>query len=448
MKMLSLSFLARNWKRARSILLLGFLFWGISAFGQNNYKRGYIITQESDTSYGWVNELRLKKKYYLCKFKKNLSMASVTYFPEDLLGYGFQDGRVYISDSISLHSGEKGQYFIQVISRGKVSLLQLFNSYFLGLEDSSYVELYKESQKVRRNGGEYIQTTKQYENQLRSTLTGCPYVSAQIDSDLQFDTKSLAKLIGAYNSCLGYPEYTYLMPKPKGNLEWEFRVGSIMSTVKAPFSHTKSIRIGGVGGSDTLTQVLLWARREKFKTSIKPSFEVAGKLFVNTNHSVYLQSGLSLGSANLEWAESNDHPCFVYDEIQIKYWTFTLPFGVGKRFHFGQVYLDFTGGLSAHFWRNIRSRGSHEIRDPFNVFPENWEWQEYESYLKKSNTSVSVWSELTLSPFDTSFGRVVMGAKYHWGQRRIPVDSETTGLNRFESHITFQELSLFAGISL
>ena len=399
----------------RFLLVLSLILYTLSLLGQSNYKSGYIITQQGDTIHGLVNELRKNKKYSICKFKEGESSDQKTYFPEEILGYGFKDGRAYVSESLNLHTGDSGVYFVEVIIRGTISLYNIYDSYLLKSGDNPLVELYKESKKIYKEGSDFIESKKPYLDQLKTSLSECPYVSAQINADLDLTQKDLVALIKDYNSCKGYPEFTYITPKPHSRLEWEIRVGGHFTSIIAPYSHrlnadVSTVTIDQVQYSDTIINYALWSERGRFKTSVKPSLGIRGKLSFNSTHSVFFQFGLSYSTSSLEKTGPAPGSLYTDNEVLFEYSMITVPLGVGKRFYFNNSQIDFSGGFSAHFSSNIRSRGNHIAMDPSHILPDNLEHLIFEEYLQKSDVRIGLWAELLFSPFETPLGKDSSGS--------------------------------------
>ncbi len=103
------------------ILFLGFT-WGTSA--QNNYRHGYIITNDNDTVYGWIDFRTDQQNFLRCSFKSSLDEVSVqTYLPSQIAGYRFiEEGKFYVSRTIHLENVTFNQVFLEFLLQGNKNL--------------------------------------------------------------------------------------------------------------------------------------------------------------------------------------------------------------------------------------------------------------------------------------------------------------------------------------
>ena len=72
--------------------------------GQDNFKRGYIITNEKDSVAGWIDFRTDVQNMRICKFKTEEAEKVVSYLPGEIYGYRFyQEGKYYISREITIN---------------------------------------------------------------------------------------------------------------------------------------------------------------------------------------------------------------------------------------------------------------------------------------------------------------------------------------------------------
>ncbi|MCU0459248.1 MAG: hypothetical protein MUE37_09215 [Bacteroidales bacterium] len=198
------------WKK--TILPIVFLCITIPVLsGQANFKKGYIITVEGDTLHGLVDLRGDRYNSANCTFTEGPVAEAVTFEPGSLLGYGFEDGRRYLSKSVDSESGYQ-LFFMEVLLDG---ILDLF--YYRSADNDSYyfVETAKgeflgltEKQRMVSDPelGKGIIRTKYYVGTLRYAMSDAPELSPDIER-LSLKQNELVKLIQRYHEivCTGEP---------------------------------------------------------------------------------------------------------------------------------------------------------------------------------------------------------------------------------------------------
>jgi hypothetical protein len=89
---------------------------------KNNYKNGYIITNERDTLFGWI-DLRIDEiNNKECRFTRDINQKEQVYHPDEIAGYRFSDeGKYYVSRDIVLNSIRK-KVFLEYLVQGIMDL--------------------------------------------------------------------------------------------------------------------------------------------------------------------------------------------------------------------------------------------------------------------------------------------------------------------------------------
>lgn len=115
-----------------------FLFLSTLIYGQNNYRHAYIVTQENDTVYGYVNFRSDILNLSECLFKKNIEdIDSKAYLPSDIAGYAFiEDNKIYVSQKIKIDDSEK-QVFLEYLVKGESASLYFYE--YKEMDNYSYV---------------------------------------------------------------------------------------------------------------------------------------------------------------------------------------------------------------------------------------------------------------------------------------------------------------------
>lgn len=97
------------------------LFLAQTLFAQNDLKEGYIITSDSDTIYGYIDNLKTLSSAKICYFNNETGGKTTAYSPKEIQGYGFVGGNIYKSKMVDSSTNEK-YYFAEYLVDGIVDL--------------------------------------------------------------------------------------------------------------------------------------------------------------------------------------------------------------------------------------------------------------------------------------------------------------------------------------
>ena len=86
-------------KRVYLFLILLFVYIGCIQ-AQRDYRKGYIITNQQDTIYGWIDYRGDLRNAKTCSFKKTETDRATDYSPSDIAAYRFIDNKYYVSKNI------------------------------------------------------------------------------------------------------------------------------------------------------------------------------------------------------------------------------------------------------------------------------------------------------------------------------------------------------------
>ena len=177
------------------------LFTALSAFGQSDFRPGYVITNESDTLHGFIDyrgDLRLSAA---CVFKENFNSDPVRYAPGEIFSYRFQQGKYYISKELVREDGSEYR-FLEFLVNGIADLYyyrsEKGDHYLIEKEDGSMQELTNELKEVYIEGVRYSRESKQYIGMLKATFSDCLEVQSDIES-AKLSHKSLIDITSTYH---------------------------------------------------------------------------------------------------------------------------------------------------------------------------------------------------------------------------------------------------------
>lgn len=102
------------------ILSLAFLV-SLGVMGQDNFKKGYVITLDNDTLFGKINDAGGYKNSRLCTFKAKKERKVKEFLPGQIKGYKMYKDKYYVSKQAEGKDGSK-YTFMEVLVEGPVSL--------------------------------------------------------------------------------------------------------------------------------------------------------------------------------------------------------------------------------------------------------------------------------------------------------------------------------------
>lgn len=219
-------------------------------FGQKDYKSGYIITNEFDTIYGFVN---LKSNFLnsrSCEFRENGTIGSKTYSPQDIHSYRIENSKYYISKEITLNNETK-RIFLEYLVDGIVDLYYLKEArediYFIEKEGILH-QLSNEEKEVIVNNVTYLKNSNQYIGILNDLFRESPETINEI-KNTSFSYKSLINITKDYHNyvckdqtCIDYTK------SAKKNIWVELNTGSGFSWMGLKTSGDYSYNVRPFGG--------------------------------------------------------------------------------------------------------------------------------------------------------------------------------------------------------
>jgi hypothetical protein len=183
-----------------SLLILVFLSSVNLIYSQ--YKRGYIIGNESDTTWGYINFEGSIRNSDHCNF---ISMPDSTlhkYSPGDIKAFRFVDSKYFSTEEIKIGDVTK-KVFLEWLIKGRASILTYTPEntrirYFIIPENQPMRELVNSLDKIERNGDTYERYKKEYVGDLKYFFKDCPEISKEIETT-PFNSKPLIKIAKEYH---------------------------------------------------------------------------------------------------------------------------------------------------------------------------------------------------------------------------------------------------------
>ncbi len=210
--------------KRKSILILIFLLAMGSLFSQSEFRNGYIIKNNNDTIYGYIDykgDLSSSKK---CIFKKEIASEKLEFLPEEIISYRFIDSKYYVSRLLETDAGEEFVFFEYLID-GIVDIFYYRNEqgdhYFMDQGDGRLIELKNMTKEVYFNNKKYLKESKEYIGVLKYAFKESPKQSKKVDN-LLLSHKSLIRIAKDYHDevCTTAECVIYEKVSPKNKLSF------------------------------------------------------------------------------------------------------------------------------------------------------------------------------------------------------------------------------------
>lgn len=178
----------------KSILFLCCLIVVSSQLSAQQSRPGFIVTHESDTVRGQIQNRYSYDDFVSCLFLKDGN--STEYFPSDIQAFGYDDGKFMRSVS------EK--YFGESLVQGTINLYTTEDQFYVEKEGEIYL-LERKFVKTVIDGREGVKEDRKWQGILSVLISDCITNSNEAVSNIKFLKESLIKLVLQYNRCKGDP---------------------------------------------------------------------------------------------------------------------------------------------------------------------------------------------------------------------------------------------------
>lgn len=204
-------------------ILLGLLSLSSVAFGQVDFRPGFIITLENDSIHGFISYKENGQNEPVCYFKPALEGKITPYSPNAIQGFRFQEDKYMASMQLPLTKDSLSEpVFAEILVKGKMQLIK-HNLAFYAAKDGKLYKLEQEEVPTYLNGKRAVKIKKPYLGILSYLMQAdCATLRSQI-TKTNLNEKHLVKLFEAYNGCVGIESQSYAESKSWG----EFKLGGI-----------------------------------------------------------------------------------------------------------------------------------------------------------------------------------------------------------------------------
>jgi hypothetical protein len=169
------------------------------AIAQTDFRKGFIITHEKDTVLGLINFHDGTRAFEVCYFKRSDNEDSRSYSPADIVGYGFLDGRRYVTKTIVLKEATE-TVFLEVLAYGRISLYRYRDVFWVEKEGSGLIQLRDEPVEYEKDRQKYIVHSNEHIATLNMLMADCDKVRSAIQ-EVPLYQRQLVVLVESYNNC-------------------------------------------------------------------------------------------------------------------------------------------------------------------------------------------------------------------------------------------------------
>lgn len=220
--------------KPKPILLSGLFALCQILSAQVDYRDACIFSLNGDTISGHINLQTTAKLAKSCSFRTRENAKPVIYYPGDIRGFRFTEGRYFVSRKLFL-DGNFEELFLEFMVDGVVDLFYLRlddkDRYFV--ERDSLIELVnQEVSYINREGEEQIRSDERYKGTLKYLFMDDPGLYRKIDA-AGFHQRSLIDITASYhrNTCKAEKCHIYT-PKSGPDISVGTRANCSLSILK------------------------------------------------------------------------------------------------------------------------------------------------------------------------------------------------------------------------
>ncbi len=198
---------------------------------QPNFKPGFVIFDDNRIENGLIKSENKKDHFSRCIFKLNTDSEETVFYPGDIKGYRFDEGKYYISqrlDSLNVDSSNTDKTFIEFLFDGIVDVFyyqDFTDHYYIRKDGNKLKELKNDKRRVssttpitasisqhemelnpisyEKESKEYIGILKVYFQNSPETIKKTDYVSFNVNSLLDI-SEDYHKAVCPDVECINY----------------------------------------------------------------------------------------------------------------------------------------------------------------------------------------------------------------------------------------------------
>lgn len=182
----------------RSIFSIVLISLTLMMNGQADFRPGYVLTKNGDTLYGKIDFRGASFQATTCRFIADGQTESRDYYPSEIAGYRFDDGKYYVS-----RSPEGNPAFLEFLVEGKLNVFYMRDitgeRYFLEKDGMGLTELTYSEYIHMVDGVEYKNSTTKHYGVLAEYIADAPELRHRIGKISEPGHRNLTNLARDYH---------------------------------------------------------------------------------------------------------------------------------------------------------------------------------------------------------------------------------------------------------
>lgn len=171
---------------------------------QTNYLDGYILLNEKDTVFGKIDNRAYSDNSLYCDFKKSETDSVTRYYPGEIYGYRFVNGKYYISKDVEIDN-KQVRLFFEYLINGNLDIYFFMDEankgrYFASKESLPLKELKYSEKTTMIDGKLMLDVSKEYVGLLTYFTMDCEKIRSEIPKMNEVDHKKLIRFAEKYHS--------------------------------------------------------------------------------------------------------------------------------------------------------------------------------------------------------------------------------------------------------
>jgi len=263
-------------------------------YGQDNFKRGYIIANNKDTIIGWIDFRTDAQNMSVCKFKVDETAKPISYMPGEIYGYRFyQEGKFFISREITINNLPR-IVFLEYMVKGIMNLYYYVDSPDFGV-DVDYFFFEDEAGKmtpVPKKQDEYINDKKhvdrRYIGMIKYLFKEQETISKEADK-LKFSQKSMINIAKEYHNQVCTTGEECIVFETKEDKAYNLCKFSVYGGVQSYFEEYVNVISPTIGGRLNVS-IPRWKKKLSFQADLSIS-KIHGTVTFNEGNSPMFNEG-------------------------------------------------------------------------------------------------------------------------------------------------------------
>lgn len=182
------------------LLIFGLFFLPGALYAQVDFRPGYVIKRSGDTLHGEINYRGDFFMSGVCKFR-DANQQVYEYFPADLIGYRFINGKYYVSKELD------GQFvFLEFLIKGELNIYYFRDNYgeyyYLEKEDLQLIEIPYEEEIRYVEDKRVLYSSKKHIGLLGLYMQDAPELLSRIEAIGKPEHKNLINLAEDYHNAV------------------------------------------------------------------------------------------------------------------------------------------------------------------------------------------------------------------------------------------------------